>query len=454
MWFSRATLNRLFLLALPMVVSQGALALMSFADRFFLSRISPVHVAASLGGGVSFWVCLCFFNGIAAYGNALVAQYFGRRDMRSCPRVVTQGIMLAVVAMPLLLLLAWPMLSLFEWMGHAPELVALEKPYFLTFMSGGFFFLVKTVLASYFSGIARPRVVMIADLIGVFLNIPLSYVLIFGRLGLPELGIVGAALGTVIACILSIAIYLLFYFNPIHARRFHLRKSFVFMPGIMRRYLRLGLPSGFEVLIGMGTFNVFLLMFQSYGVAEGAAMAIVFNWDMLSFVPLMGLNIALMSMIGRTVGAGDMSRTNEVISAGFVMAVSYAGVMGLCFVVFRESLLRMFATPGMDFSPILAVGAPMMIGMATYVVADGLILVCSGVLRGAGDTRWLMVASVSIHILTLIVQVFVIRVWQLGSLVSWYVFVAMLITNALLYLWRVMGSRWRHPERLARVMLE
>ncbi|EED32770.1 putative mate efflux family protein [gamma proteobacterium NOR5-3] len=454
MWFSRATLNRLFLLALPMVVSQGALALMSFADRFFLSRISPVHVAASLGGGVSFWVCLCFFNGIAAYGNALVAQYFGRRDMRSCPRVVTQGVILAVVAMPLLLLLAWPMLSMFEWMGHAPEQVALEKPYFLTFITGAFFFLVKTVLASYFSGIARPRVVMIADLIGVFLNIPLSYVLIFGRLGLPELGIVGAALGTVIACILSIGIYLAFYFNPIHARRFHLRKSFVYVPGIMRRYLRLGLPSGFEVLIGMGTFNVFLLLFQSYGVAEGAAMAIVFNWDMLSFVPLMGLNIALMSMIGRTVGAGDMSRTNEVISAGFVMAVTYAGVMGLIFVKFRESLLSMFATPGMDFSPILAVGAPMMIGMATYVVADGLILVCSGVLRGAGDTRWLLIASVTIHVLTLIVQVFVILVWQLGPLVSWSVFVAMLIINALLYLWRVLGSRWRHPDRLARVMVE
>ncbi|MFK8041690.1 MATE family efflux transporter [Congregibacter sp.] len=454
MWFTRSTLNRLFLLALPMVVSQGALALMSFADRFFLSRISPVHVAASLGGGVSFWVCLCFFNGIAAYGNAMVAQYFGRRDMRSCPRVVTQGIILCVLAMPLLLLMAWPMLSMFEWMGHAPELVALEKPYFLTFIMGSFFFLIKTVLASYFSGVARPRVVMIADLIGVFLNIPLSYVLIFGRFGLPEMGIIGAALGTVIACILSIAIYLLFYFNPIHARRFHIRKSFIYSPGIMRRYLRLGLPSGFEVLIGMGTFNVFLLLFQSYGVAEGAAMAIVFNWDMLSFVPLMGLNIALMSMVGRTVGAGDMSKTNEVIASGFVIAVTYSGLMGLMFVIWREPLLEIFATPGQDFSPILAVGAPMMIGLATYAVADALILVCSGVLRGAGDTRWLLIASVIVHVLTLIVQVFVIVVWELGPLVSWWVFVSMLITNALLYLWRVLGTRWRNPERLAKVMAE
>lgn len=437
-----------------MVVSQGALALMSFADRFFLSRISPVHVAASLGGGVSFWVCLCFFNGIAAYGNAMVAQYFGRRDMGACPRVVSQGVLLSVMAMPLLLLMAWPMLSMFEWMGHAPQMVALEQPYFMTFVAGGFFFLVKTVLASYFSGIAKPRVVMIADLTGVILNIPLSYVLIFGRFGLPELGIIGAALGTVIACVLSIVIYLLFYLNPIHAKRFKVRKSFVYAPGVMRRYLRLGLPSGFEIFISMGAFNVFLLLFQSYGISEGAAMAIVFNWDMLSFVPLLGLNIALMSMVGRTVGAGDMSKTNEVIAAGFVMAVSYSGLMAIMFVVGRESLLSIFATPGIDFSPILAIGAPMMIGLAIYAVADGFILVCSGVLRGAGDTRWLMLASVSIHVSALVVQLFVILVWELGPLVSWGVFVGMLIVNAVLYLWRVLGSRWRHPDRLARVMAE
>ncbi|MDP5053241.1 MAG: MATE family efflux transporter, partial [Congregibacter sp.] len=184
------------------------------------------------------------------------------------------------------------------------------------------------------------------------------------------------------------------------------------------------------------------------------ALAIGFNWDMLSFVPLMGLNIALMSMIGRTVGAGDMSRTNEVIVAGFVMAVTYSGIMAVIFVMFRTSLLSIFATPGLDFSPILAVGAPMMIGLALYAVADGFILVCSGVLRGAGDTRWLMLASISIHVLALIVQMLVILVWKLGPIMSWSVFVATLIINALLYLWRLLGSRWRHPERLARVMAE
>jgi MATE family multidrug resistance protein len=84
---SRTTLSELFRLALPMVVSQGAFALMMFADRFFLSRLSSTHVAASMGGSVSFFVCVCFFNGLAAYSNALVAQYFGRaRPTRAARR--------------------------------------------------------------------------------------------------------------------------------------------------------------------------------------------------------------------------------------------------------------------------------------------------------------------------------------------------------------------------------
>ena len=128
--------------------------------------------------------------------------------------------------------------------------------------------------------------------------------------------------------------------------------------------------------------------------------------------------------------------------------------MGTLFVLFREPLLMIFATPGQDFTPIVAIGAPMMVGMATYVVADAFILVCSGVLRGAGDTQWLMVTSVVIHVLMLVIQILVISVWKLGPLVSWWVFVATLITNALIYLWRTFGSRWRSDERLARVMIE
>ncbi|MEM6485929.1 MAG: MATE family efflux transporter, partial [Pseudomonadota bacterium] len=289
---------------------------------------------------------------------------------------------------------------------------------------------------------------------GVVLNMPLSYVLIFGKLGLPELGIIGAAAGTIIAAAFSSLIYLAYFFERQHAQEFSVRDSFTISSSIMRRYVRLGTPSGLEIFIVLGTFNAFLLLYQSYGVTEGAAMAIVFNWDMLCFVPLMGLNIAIMSLVGRAVGAGEIGRAEEVIGAGYLLGGSYAATLAVIFVIFRYPLLDIFSVPGQDFSGIRAIGGPMMIGMASYVIADAVILVSSGVLRGAGDTVWLMKTSMVLGVLMLLVQIGVILVWGLGPLTSWFVLVATIVAKAVLYGSRVRGDTWRAPERLASVMAE
>jgi MATE family multidrug resistance protein len=175
---------------------------------------------------------------------------------------------------------------------------------------------------------------------------------------------------------------------------------------------------------------------------------------MLNYVPLIGLNIAVTSMIGRYVGSGDMTRANQVIAAGFTVALGFSVLLALFFVLFRYELMMVFATPEQDFRAIAALGASMMLGMATYVVADAVILVCSGVLRGAGDTRWLMNTSMTLHVLMLLGQYVMIKHLGVGPLVSWWGFVAMLLALALVYLLRLRGTTWRRPSRLARVMAE
>ena len=95
-----------------------------------------------------------------------------------------------------------------------------------------------------------------------------------------------------------------------------------------------------------------------------------------------------------------------------------------------------------------------MIGLTTYVMADAMILICPGTLRGAGDTRWLMTTSIVLHLLMVLVQYFVIMVWNYEPIVSWWVFVATLLALALVYSARVFGGTWRQADRLARVMQE
>ena len=146
------------------------------------------------------------------------------------------------------------------------------------------FTLSKICIASYFSGIGRTKVVMIADVLGMMMNIPLSYVLIFGKLGFPTLGIAGAALGTFISSAFALLLFTLFYLQRENREKYQVLSSFKLDKPILQRYVRLGFPSGLELFLNIAAFNLFLLMFQSYGVAEGASAAIVFNWDILSFV--------------------------------------------------------------------------------------------------------------------------------------------------------------------------
>jgi MATE family multidrug resistance protein len=447
-------LRELLNLALPMVVSQGSFAAMVFADRLFMSFIGPGHMAAAMGGGIASFLSLSLFLGVMSYANALVAQYYGAGAMHKCPRVVTAGLLMAILFLPFIAVVAYFVYQLFAAMGHQSEVVALEQTYYRILLYGCFFNLSKACIASYFAGIGRTRVIMIADVFGMLINIPLSYALVFGALGLPALGIAGAAWGTVISTVFALAVFLGFYLSRDHRLQFRVRESLRIDWGILRRYARLGFPSGFEMFMNIATFNLFILMFQAYGVAAGAAAAIVFNWDMVSFVPMIGLNIAVISLIGRYVGARDMSKANAVIAAGFKLALSYAACLGLLFIVLRQPMIGIFASSGADFSEIRRLGGFMMVGLACYVLADAALLIAGGVLRGAGDTRWLMITSISLHWAMVVAQYYVILVLQLSAETSWRIFVASILLLALIYLWRLYGGVWRQPERLDRVMQE
>ena len=449
-----STLRDLIAIAMPMVISQGAFAVMIFTDRFFMSMISPMHMSASLGGGVAFHFSMSLFLGMLSYANALVAQYYGRKQLDKCSRVLTQGILLCVLSIPLLALITLVAGGMFTAMGHDPQQAALEKTYYYVLMWGAFFVLIKTCMGCFFSGIGQTQKVMIADMVGVALNVPLSYALIFGEAGFPEMGIVGAGVGTIVSNVVALAIFIAFYSHHSVRVRFKLAQSFHFDRGIIKRYVRLGLPSGVEMFLNVAAFNLFLLMFQSYGIAEGASAAIVFNWDILSFVPMMGINIGIVSLIGRYVGAGNMEKTNEVIAAGFLLAIGYSALLATVFVIFRQPLVDLFISEGVDYEEIRQLASFMMLGLATYVMADAMILVIGGVLRGAGDTRWLMYASVLLHWLMLLEQYVVIKVLNYGPRASWIIFTVMILSIAGVYLVRLLGQRWRDPEVLKRVMAE
>lgn len=452
--FNKDTMLELMRIAIPMIVSQGTFAVMIFTDRYFMSQIDPMHMAAALGGGVAAFFSFCFFAGLFSYANALAAQYLGAGEIEKCPKVVTQGFIMVILSVPILIVITLLVAGIFEGMGHDSVQVELERSYYQILMLGVVVTLAKICISSYFAGIAKTKLVMICDICGLILNVPLSYVMVFGKFGFPELGIVGAAVSTIIAILFTLLLFVFCYFRKEHREKFKVMDSFKFDSGILKRFVRLGFPSGLELFLNVAAFNLFLLMFQGYGIVEGASAAIVFNWDILSFVPMMGLNIGLVSMIGRFVGAQDMERANEAILAGFLLGLSYSAVLAFIYITFRFALVEVFAPPQGDFSEIAELAGFMMVGLSSYAMADAVIQVCGGVLRGAGDTRWIMYTSVTLHWLMLVAQYLIIRVFEWGPKASWLAFVVMILAIAIVFAARLYGGRWRDEEALRLVMTE
>ena len=448
------TLSTLVRMAVPMIVSQSAFAIMIFTDRWFMAQLSPTHMAATLGGGVSWYFTIALFIGILSYATALTAQYLGANEPHKCSRVITQGVLMSLACIPILLVLGGILRNMFAWMGHAEAQLELEETYYIIMTGFSVFMLIRTCLSSFFSGIGRTDVVMICDVAGVVFNVPLTWAMVFGKFGLPAMGIAGAAWGSVLSMVFAIGLYSMFYFARSNREQFAIAASFVFDRGITRRYLRLGFPSGMEMFLNIAAFNLFLLMFQSYGIPEAAAATIVFNWDILSFVPLMGLNIAVMSMIGRFVGAGDMTRTNQVTTAGYILGIGYSAILASCFLLLRAPLVEIFIFYEEQADEIRSLALFMMVGLSCYAICEGTLQVAAGVLRGAGDTRWVMWASVSLHWAMLVAQYYIIRGSDLGPRVSWVVFVLMILAICLVFLIRLWGNKWRDPDRLSAVMAE
>ncbi|MCG8480730.1 MAG: hypothetical protein MI724_16675, partial [Spirochaetales bacterium] len=178
------SLRELFGVALPMVASQASETIMLFVDRLFLSRLGSLHLAASMSGGLSSFVFVSLFAGIVGYTNALVAQYYGAKRRERCVATTVQGLWLSIFFLPGVVAMIPMGRLVFVAAGHSVEQIDLGFTYYRLLMFGGIFVLVRQALVGFFLGIGRTRIVMIANVSGMAINIPLNYILIFGRLGM------------------------------------------------------------------------------------------------------------------------------------------------------------------------------------------------------------------------------------------------------------------------------
>lgn len=440
---TRALLRRLLVIALPMVVSQASETVMLFVDRLFLSRVDGLHLAAAMSGGLTNFTVSSLFAGIAGYGNAIVAQFYGAGHKHRCATTTAQAVYFSFLSLPFLFLVTLVLPRFFELMGHIPAQVELESTYARVLIYGAIFLILRNAISGFFLGIGRTRIVMLSNMVAMIVNVPINYVLIFGALGFPKLGIVGAAIGTVAGSGTAFLILLIAYFRRSVDEEFGTRAALRVDRNIFRRLVKFGTPAGIEILLNVTAFNIFVQLMHSYGPEVAAATTITFNWDIVAFVPMLGLGIATTAVVGQYIGAKDPEGARATTILSLKVGYLYSGTMMVLFLVGAPLLVQVFSA-GFDTTGAVSELAKTMVRLAgLYTMADSTQLVFAGALRGAGDTRWVMWASVILHWIFAVLAITLIRVVVAPPIVVWIFFIGFVISLGVTMILRFRAGKWR-----------
>ena len=438
------SLTEVLRIALPLILSSSCHAVNMFVDRLMLARHSQEAVAAAFTSGLTNFTIMCLFVGTIGYTGTFVAQYEGARQRDRIGGAVWQGIYLSLLGGALMLTGLWWAEALFGHVGHDPAVMRQEVVYFRILCFGAFFFLACGAFSSFWTGRGRTVLVLIVSIVTTLFNLPLNYLLIFGKCGLPELGVAGAAWGTLGSELLGMLIYLVLFLLP-SARRHFGTLHFRFDPKLMLRMIRFGLPSGIHLTLDLISFNIFSMLLGGYGVAVHEASSITFGINNIAFCPVLGIGMTASVLVGQAIGGGNIPLARKSVRSCLILVEGYTLLMVLLFTCGQQIVLAPFVRPGdTGQAEALRYAGIMLYLISAYLFFDGLNITFSNAIRGAGDTRfpmWVMTLS-SIFVFALPCVI----LFSLG-MPWWTLWLTLLVDVPLLatvFTLRYLGGKWTH----------
>ncbi len=446
---NKGELATLLALAIPVIVTQASETVMLFTDRLLLAGLGIEFVAPAMSGGLTAFVLESLFLGVTGYVNTIVAHFYGAGIRNKCARSASQAVYVSLVAFPLLCAVSPLVRFAFMATGHAGRQLDLEYTFFQVIIFGSLPNLVRSALAGFFIGIGKTRIVMTANLAGMIVNIPLNYALIYGVFPFPRLEIAGSALATIVGNLAIMTILAIVYLGKKYRTEYATAREWKPDKRLFDKLLYFGMPAGIEQFLNVAAFNVFLLFMQSVSTTVAAATTITFNYDLLAFVPMLGMNAAVMSIVGRHMGERDPAAASRSTYLTMRIAYAYAGFMMLVFVSGAPYLVRAFAYGEAGDAAAVAELAETMLRLAAlYTLADATNLVFSGALRGAGDTHWCMIFSVSLHWIMALSMFVMIKVLALDTLFVWGFFIGFAIALGAAFFARFRLGYWKKIEMI------
>ena len=377
-------------LAVPVVLSELGWMVQGVVDTIMVGRLGPAAIGAVALGNAIYYTPSLFGIGILLGLDTLVAQAYGRRDHDDCHRWLAQGVYLAcIVTLPIMLVVGLVSYGITHF-GISAAVAGPAGGYLRLLNWGTLPLLLYAGTRRYLQAVGQVGVVTASFVVANVVNWFGNWVLIYGKLGMPALGVNGSAISTVASRMLMAAMLIGFAWRY-ERRRGHPLFQHWAVPNVdrLQQLIRLGAPAAGQIVLEVGAWNLATL---SAGWLTPVALAthqIALNYASMSYMVPLGVSAAAAVSVGQALGAGDVARARRAGWLALALGTSFMMMAAVVFLAAPGPLIALYTSD----PRVMAVGAKLLWVAAAFQIFDGVQTVSTGALRGLGETRIPMFAN-------------------------------------------------------------
>lgn len=426
-------------LAAPVMLGMLGHTFVSFVDNIMVGQIGTAELAAVSLGNSFIFIAMSVGIGFSTAITPLVAEADSADNFDQAKSTFKHGLFLCTVLGIVLFLGVFFAKPLMYLMKQPEEVVELAIPYLDLAAFSLIPLIVFQALKQFSDGMSMTRYPMYATLIANIVNVILNYLLIFGKFGLPELGIVGAAYGTVISRFIMLAYLWWLLANKERTKVLVTNiKFFVLEKLMLQKLINLGAPSAMQMLFEVAIFTAAIWLSGLLGKNAQAANQIALNLSSMTFMVAMGLSVASMIRVGNQKGLQKFKELRRIAFSIFLLGILLAIFFGTVFFLFHKSLPKIYvdftdATNYADNLEVVSIASQLLFAAAIFQISDTIQVVVLGALRGLQDVKIpTIITFISYWVIGFPISYFLGKASMYGSFGIWLGLLAGLSTAAIL----------------------
>ncbi len=430
-------------IALPAIAGLSSHILISLVDTAMVGRLENAkeNLAAMGLGVLATWAIVSFFSSFSTGTHILVAREEGKGNYEECKKVLNTSLIFGFFVGLLFGLLIYLLAPHFSWLIAKDKVVEKLTSEYISFRFLSLpFFLMIVAFRGFFFGIGHSKIFMISGIILNIVNIFLNWVLIFGNLGAPKLGLKGAALASSVATIVDFFFYLYVTFLKFYRKKYRTKKMFTFSLNIMQSIIKLSLPVSFQNIFILIGFLIFLALIGFIGTLYQAASQVVISIIFIALLPCFAFGIAAQTLVGNNLGIKDYDLAEKYGLESLKLILIFSFSLALIFIITPKLLLYLITN-----DPIIISTSKIILQIAGIAqIFYGIAIVLAYILQSAGLSFFVMKAEVFTNWLIFLPLAFLSSVvFKLGFVVTWISLPVYIFIYALILMKRFLSGKWK-----------